>query len=462
VNCTQGGGSTLPYSCAEQPTYAQNYFNGSYYFTPANKPYGPVQYAGYETSGYIYNAAACVGAVSNPFFCTIYNTDFYVADSITKDNWNYGSKADAGTFPMGAGSPIWKMLNLVDEQKKYDVSMTNYNSWTWAQADYVPVTTTSVINLNSYDSHYSASDLHVNIKPTTIGGHLFSTNYFTFGRDYGNNTEYFVDVNNWDSDPTVYGLAANTTQLALNFRGLGLPQRQFNHFSNLLSVITNGEATCLSKKSGYCALSQTCDKYPTLWEYSFKVQFNNVDDTETYWRIPLASFAANYEAEKGACAIFVEYLDPQYSDSKQIILGGMFFQSVYAQFSLDTNAQSVSLFKNVNALSSTYLGTKKSAQGNNAFVPRSAPLNPDTQTETNGLPTFKATVGGITDENAYYLLDFSSAKTVVWDQNCKTSGFGGYPAQSCELNPTFMSIGFDGSTLPAQTGSFSEASFGGF
>jgi len=66
-----------------------------------------------------------------------------------------------------------------------------------------------------------------------------------------------------------------------------------------------------------------------LWDYTFKARFQNALDTN-YIRIPLATFAANYEAEGGVCVIFVEYLADVLEDSKHIMFGGMFFQSFYA------------------------------------------------------------------------------------------------------------------------------------
>jgi len=51
-------------------------------------------------------------------------------------------------------------------------------------------------------------------------------------------------------------------------------------------------------------------------------------------------------------------LDIDERDSRQIILGSMFFQSFYAQYSLSGfNAVQATLFVNENALASTYLGS---------------------------------------------------------------------------------------------------------
>lgn len=103
----------------------------------------------------------------------------------------------------------------------------------------------------------------------------------------------------------------------MNFRGLGLPTALFNKFSNLLSVASNGEATCISQKSGYCALTRPCKDYTKLWEYDFRLRFKT-DADPNYVRVPLATFAADYHNDKGAevCVVFVEYLDVREDDSK--------------------------------------------------------------------------------------------------------------------------------------------------
>ena len=88
------------------------------------------------------------------------------------------------------------------------------------------------------------------------------------------------------------------------------------------------------------------------------MQFSSTKPTNTYIRVPLASFAANYISEGGFCAIFVEFLDSGFDDSKAIILGGMFFQSIYAQYTFEgINDVEVTLFKNLNAFPSTYVGS---------------------------------------------------------------------------------------------------------
>lgn len=121
------------------------------------------------------------------------------------------------------------------------------------------------------------------------------------------------------------------------------------------------------------------------------------------------------------------------------------------------------MFKNKNALDSAYIGDDVMTTGSTPFVVAEAKLKTDSSSEFNGLPTFAASITGITDAHQYFLLDFNSQTTFVWDLNCNTTGFGGYDQGSCENNPTLTNNGFDGpgSNL-LQTGTFTESTFGGF
>lgn len=93
----------------------------------------------------------------------------------------------------------------------------------------------------------------------------------------------------------------------------------------------------------------------------------------------------------------------------------------------------------------------------------SANLKTAEDTSANGLPTFTATVSGITDDDPYWYLDFSSSHTLAWNTNCTTTGFGGYPAGSCTGNPVFaVGSGFSNASLPQTTGTFTNAKFGGY
>lgn len=61
LNCTTGGGATLHVSCDQAPNYAQLYFNQDiYYAEGATVSYDSSTYAGYTTSGWIYDAAMCL------------------------------------------------------------------------------------------------------------------------------------------------------------------------------------------------------------------------------------------------------------------------------------------------------------------------------------------------------------------------------------------------------------------
>ena len=214
-------------------------------------------------------------------------------------------------------------------------------------------------------------------------------------------------------------------------------------FNNLLATITGGQSSCLNYQSGYCVLPSSCASYPDLWTYDFKAQFSTDSDTN-YIRIPLATFAKDYTQEDGVCVIYVEYLEQSKTDSKYILLGGMFFQSFYAQYQLfGVSGTTVNLFVNKNALPMTYLGNAVVPTGPNPFVVAPVVLKTDTLTSRNGLPTFNPTMAGVGNANAYFLMDFTADYTLLWNKNCTTTGFGGYNSSSCELAPTLMNVDFD-------------------
>ena len=107
-------------------------------------------------------------------------------------------------------------------------------------------------------------------------------------------------------DDGLYDFWSNTSSLALNFKGLGLPTDSFSSFTNLLAVAAKGQSTCITKAGGYCALLNPCEDYQDtgLWDYDFRIQFYTVFD-DNYIRVPLASFAANSETLNGQCVIYV-------------------------------------------------------------------------------------------------------------------------------------------------------------
>ncbi len=110
----------------------------------------------------------------------------------------------------------------------------------------------------------------------------------------------------------------------------------------------------------------------------------------------------------------------------------MFFQSIYARFTLGTEIPvQVELFKSLNALADTYVGNAAYDTSNEAFAVGHVEYPTDTKTEINGLPTFNASVTGISDADAYFHMDFLASHTVVWNENCSTTEIGSYPASTC-------------------------------
>jgi hypothetical protein len=59
-----------------------------------------------------------------------------------------------------------------------------------------------------------------------------------------------------------YGIYADTAQIALDFRGIGLPTASYFKFVNLIGIASYGAANCeKTVKGGYCVLPLTCINY---------------------------------------------------------------------------------------------------------------------------------------------------------------------------------------------------------
>jgi hypothetical protein len=66
-------------------------------------------------------------------------------------------------------------------------------------------------------------------------------------------------INSGDEE---YGIYADTAQIALDFRGIGLPTASYTKFVNLIGIASYGAANCLkAAKGGYCVLPLTCVNY---------------------------------------------------------------------------------------------------------------------------------------------------------------------------------------------------------
>ena len=254
------------------------------------------------------------------------------------------------------------------------------------------------------------------------------------------NDAYYYDLMN--SNPDWFNQSTNLTSLQMNFRGLGLPTQLYLEFTNLFSIITAGEGSCVDGPGGYCALPQNCEAYNDrgLWDYDFKIKFATGGDQ--YLRIPLTTIAADFYNYNGLCAVFVEYLEASVSDSKQIILGGMFLQSLYARVESTEAATNLKLYVNKNAPASTYLGNAVVTQGADPFEVQVKHIPTDPMSEKNGLPTFKANIVG-SDVEGYYYMDFTADHTLVWEDNCFQTGHGTFPSGLCENAPTLMDTAFN-------------------
>lgn len=287
-------------SCEYYPTNTTNYFDALAYFNETNNdPYEGGQYAGYNTSGYGFNSSVCFIRDNSMFDnCTVLNEEFYAATKINSNNWNMYSPAYAGTFGFGAGSSVWDIINN-PSSKNFDIYMSpmaDYSYLSYYQAD--AITESGVMNFGSC-GNYSFNDVAithtypVTALPYKSGSYLFEMDYLTFGITNttveDSETQYYESIINDFGAGNDYEFWTNTSMFTMNFRGLGLPADSYLLFSNLLAVLVKGQSECIQKKGGFCVLTNPCDYYTDLWEYSFRVKFPNDD---YYLEIPLAMFAA--------------------------------------------------------------------------------------------------------------------------------------------------------------------------
>ena len=91
---------------------------------------------------------------------------------------------------------------------------------------------------------------------------------------------YKPETNEWGGFETIINPDQNyTVTMALDFRGLGLPQDDFNILASMISQISNGTFYCqdlnfLANSSllddyGSCIAPNPCESYPHLWDFVF-------------------------------------------------------------------------------------------------------------------------------------------------------------------------------------------------
>lgn len=165
--------------CNNSPLNAELYFNGTIFTTSYTTNYTNASYGGYTTSGTVYGANICLRTVGTTDFCTIYNSEFFAARHVYDNNWNNDGKAYSGIVGFGKNSPVWDIVGNPN-QKKYDIYMTNYNEWTWADASYKPHTANSVMNFGDWSTDYASETTFARISPKS-GTPIWNLTEFGFG-----------------------------------------------------------------------------------------------------------------------------------------------------------------------------------------------------------------------------------------------------------------------------------------
>ena len=104
-----------------------------------------------------------------------------------------------------------------------------------------------------------------------------------------------------------YDQMNTTIQFATDFVGLGLPQALWGQLVNLLLTIPeiSSDLNCYPSNGGVCYLSNPCTAYTTLYDYTFKIVWDN--GQVNY--VPIGVFAVN-DTDNLECALWIQYLAP--------------------------------------------------------------------------------------------------------------------------------------------------------
>jgi len=124
----------------------------------------------------------CLYDSSGEELCPVEYQVVYAVDKIYSDNWNNYGALWSGTFGFGKSSPAWQILGDPDT-KLYDVQLTNFVDWTFADSSWVQVNTANEINFGGYGSYsYDTSTPNTTFTPYKSGSYLFQFEQFGFGK----------------------------------------------------------------------------------------------------------------------------------------------------------------------------------------------------------------------------------------------------------------------------------------
>lgn len=118
--------------------------------------------------------------------------------------------------------------------------------------------------------------------------------------------------------------------------------------------------------------------------------------------------------------MFIQFLDIENgADSQAIILGSMFWQSVWGLFDLYPDSGDYYILRNINALDNCYFALTEPEVGPSPFPAKiEITVYSNSEASLNALPVFDAEINGIEGVTPYFLMDFSNSDTVVWGADC--------------------------------------------
>jgi hypothetical protein len=120
----------------------------------------------------LFNNTICITSPNPQFdYCTLQNYEIYSVTKIYSDNFEYFTGAGAGSFGFGGDSPVWEIIRN-PSVKRFDVQLSNFTDWSFANSSYVPTSTTNELSLGVYNAIYTDLPSIVLTFPTNEGDYM--------------------------------------------------------------------------------------------------------------------------------------------------------------------------------------------------------------------------------------------------------------------------------------------------
>lgn len=260
----------------------------------ATGTFSNANFGGYEVSGTKYTTEICLGSNN---ICKLIRV--FSGETVSADNWMFNKDGAYGILGVGPNSALWN--GFVDPNTltaTYSIELSRVQFFSHEHSLTQVATIPSNVTFGSANDAAYAGQTPLEVTADS-SDYSYSVSEFSFGIVYQTNgedsSEYFEPLS------TDYPVIFST-----NFKGLGLPANIFAAVVNLVEDVSSGHLTCDYTQDGFCSLPAPCDSYTSFENYSFRIQFSSSD---TYMRIPLATFAQNVKSSLGSTTCSIELIN---------------------------------------------------------------------------------------------------------------------------------------------------------